>query len=47
MKHLKEKGIGYWAHWLNATRCGISLLIHAWLPFLFKDYASKHICKEQ
>ena len=45
IKHLKDKNIGYWEHWLIATKCGIALLIHAWLPFIFEDYTSKKICK--
>jgi len=44
IKHLKDKNIGYWEHWLIATKCGIALLIHAWLPFILEDYASKKIC---
>ena len=46
IKHLKDKRVGYWSHWLNATKCGLALLTHAWLPFLFEDYASKNICKK-
>ena len=46
MKHLKDKNIGYWKHWLIATKCGLALLIHAWLPFILEDYTSKKICKE-
>ena len=46
IKHLKDKNIGYWEHWLIATKCGIALLIHAWLPFILEDYASKNICKK-
>jgi len=45
-KHLKHKNVGYGEHWLIATKCGIALLIHAWLPSLFEDYASEKICKK-
>jgi hypothetical protein len=44
MKHLKEKQIGYWKHWWVATRAGFGLLIHAWVPNLLPNYASKLIC---
>jgi hypothetical protein len=44
MKHLKEKQIGYWKHWWIAIRAGFALLIHAWIPDLLPNYASKLIC---
>ena len=46
MEHLKKQNVGYWEHWLNATKCGIALLIHAWLPSIFEDYASKRMCEK-
>jgi hypothetical protein len=45
-RHLKETNKGYWEHWLHATKIGIALLIHAWLPNILKDYASDKICKK-
>ena len=44
MKHLRDKGIGYWQHWSIATRAGLALLVHAWLPGVLPDYASRIIC---
>jgi hypothetical protein len=44
MKHLRDKGIGYWQHWSIATRAGLALLVHAWLPDVLPDYASRLIC---
>ena len=46
-KHLKEQNLTYFEHWLTATKCGIALLIHAWLPFVLEDYASNKICKNK
>ena len=46
MKHLTEANMSYWKHWYHATTCGIALLIHAWLPWVLKDYASNKICKK-
>jgi hypothetical protein len=45
-RHLKETNKGYWEHWLHATKIGLVLLIHAWLPNILKDYASNKICKK-
>ena len=44
MKHLREKRVGYWQHWWTATRAGLALLVHAWLPDVLPDYASRTIC---
>jgi hypothetical protein len=44
MKHLRDKGVGYWKHWSIATRAGLALLVHAWLPDVLPDYASRTIC---
>ena len=45
MKHLKESNMNYVQHWWLATSCGIVLLIHAWFPFLLKNYVSKRVCR--
>ena len=45
MKHLKEANMSYWQHWKHAMLCGIALIIHAWFPWILKDYTSKRICK--
>jgi len=47
MKHLRDKGIGYWQHWSIATRAGLALLVHAWLPDVLPDYASRLICGKE
>jgi hypothetical protein len=47
MKHLKDAGMGYWQHWLHATKIGLSLIIHAWFPNLLSDYASNQLCKKK
>ena len=47
MKHLKDRKVGYWEHWLTAMKCSVALYIHAWFPFIFEDYTSKHICKKE
>jgi hypothetical protein len=43
IKHLREQDIRYWKHWFRAIKCSIALLIHAFIPDLFKDYASKEL----
>tara|TARA_R100001163_G_C5062388_1_gene199466 strand:+ start:1595 stop:1750 length:156 start_codon:yes stop_codon:yes gene_type:complete len=43
MSHLKEQGMTYWQHWLGAIKISLALFIHAWIPYLFTDYASKKI----
>jgi hypothetical protein len=47
MKHLREKQVGYWQHWSIATRAGLALLVHAWLPDVLSDYASRLICPDR
>lgn len=45
-KHLKDNNISYLGHWYNSTKIGLALLVHAWLPNILTDYASKNMCKE-
>ena len=45
MKHLKENNMGYWEHWWRAIKMSGALFIHAWLPAVLKDYASKELSK--
>ena len=45
IKHLKENNIGYWSHWLRAMKMSGALFIHAWLPNVLEDYASKELSK--
>ncbi len=47
MKHIREKQVGYWKHWSIATRAGLALLVHAWLPDVLPDYASRLICSDR
>ena len=43
IKHLKEQNIGYCAHWFRAMKLSLALFIHAFIPDLFSDYASKEL----
>jgi hypothetical protein len=43
MKHLTENNISYLQHWLIAMKCSGALFIHAFLPNVFSDYASKRL----
>ena len=43
MNHLKENNIGYWKHWYRAIKLSGALLIHAFLPDILSDYASKEL----
>ena len=46
MKHLKQNKLGYWQHWFFAMKLSLALFVHAWIPCLFEDYASKKINKK-
>ena len=46
MSHLEEKNIGYWKHWWRAMKIRLALFIHAWLPNVLTDYASKELNNE-
>ena len=43
MNHLKENNIGYWRHWYRAIKLSGALFIHAFLPNVLSDYASKEL----
>ena len=43
MNHLKENNIGYWKHWYRAIKLSGALFIHAFLPNVLSDYASKEL----
>ena len=45
VKHLKENDMGYWKHWYRAMKISLALFIHAWLPDMLSDYASKELDK--
>jgi len=44
--HLQENKVGYWEHWRFAMKLSIALFIHAWLPDVLTDYASKKILEQ-
>ena len=46
VKHLKETNMGYWKHWCRAMKISLALFIHAWLPNVLTDYASKELNNE-
>lgn len=41
--HLKDNHMGYFHHWIRAMSMSIALFIHAWLPNVLEDYASKRM----
>jgi hypothetical protein len=46
IKHLKEQDVGYFEHWWRAIKISGALLVHAFLPDVLSDYASKEICDD-
>ena len=42
-RHLKEQNIGYFEHWWRAMKIRGALFVHAFLPDILSDYASKEI----
>ena len=42
-KHLKETNTNYFKHWLRAMKLSIALFIHAFLPDILTDYATKEL----
>ena len=46
IKHLKEQKLGYFEHMWRAIKISSALLVHAFLPDVLSDYASKEICDE-
>jgi len=45
-KHLKQQQVGYIEHWWRAVKISGALLIHAFLPDVLSDYASKELCDD-
>jgi hypothetical protein len=45
-KHLKEQEVGYFEHWWRAIKISGALFVHAFLPDVLSDYASKEICDD-
>ena len=46
-KHLKDGNIGYLEHWWRAMKISGALFIHAFLPDVLSDYASKELNNEE
>ena len=46
INHLKENKVGYFKHWWRAMKISGALFIHAWLPDVLSDYATKELCDE-
>ena len=42
-KHLKEQNVNYFEHWRRAMKLSGALFIHAFLPDVLSDYASKEL----
>ena len=42
-KHLEENNTNYWKHWLRAIKLSSALFIHAFIPNILTDYASKEL----
>jgi|TARA_R110002153_G_C12973961_1_gene461699 hypothetical protein len=45
MKHLKENNVSYLEHWWRAMKCSGALFIHAFVPNVLTEYASKELSK--
>ena len=41
--HLKDNNLGYWEHWWRAMKLSGALFIHAFIPDVLTDYASKKL----
>jgi hypothetical protein len=44
--HLRDTNISYIAHWYRAMKLSIALFIHAFIPPILSDYASKELEKK-
>ena len=42
-KHLQDNNMGYLEHWWRAMKISGALFIHAFLPDVLSDYASKEL----
>ena len=45
IKHLQEQNMSYVEHWSHAMKMCGALFIHAFLPDVLSDYASKELCE--
>ena len=42
-KHLKDTNTNYFKHWLRAMKLSGALFIHAFIPDILTDYATKDL----
>ena len=42
-KHLKDTNTNYFKHWLRAIKLSGALFIHAFIPNILTDYATKEL----
>ena len=47
IKHLKENKMGYFKHWFRAMKLSGALFVHAFLPDVLSDYASKELQRNE
>ena len=43
-RHIREQNVGYWKHWWRAMKISGALFVHAFIPDVLSDYASKKLC---
>lgn len=43
MTHLSDSKTDYITHWRKAMGMSVALFVHAWIPELFKTYASERM----
>ena len=43
IKHLNKTNTKYWKHWLRAMKLSSALFIHAFVPAILTNYASKEL----
>ena len=43
IKHLNDTNTKYWKHWLRAMKLSGALFIHAFIPDMLTNYASKEL----
>jgi|TARA_B100002019_G_scaffold215404_1_gene188010 hypothetical protein len=46
-KHLTEQNVGYFEHWWRAMKISGALFIHAFLPDVLSDYATRELHKDE
>ena len=44
--HLSDSNMNYITHWYRAMKLSIALFIHAFIPPIMSDYASKELEKK-